>query len=45
MRGNDLIRPHEEVFFREDAGGNIAELERARKQKDVLEALEMVSWW
>ena len=29
----------------EDASGSITELERTRKQKDILEALEKVSWW
>ena len=28
----------------EDDSGDITELERVRKQKDILEALEKVSW-
>ena len=28
----------------EDASGNMSELERTRKQKEILEALEKVSW-
>ena len=29
----------------EDANGGLSELERTRKQKDILDALEKVSWW
>ncbi len=35
----------EKLHVVEDASGNITELERTRKQKDILEALEKVSWW
>ena len=35
----------EKLHVVEDANGNISELERTRKQKDILEALEKVSWW
>ena len=31
--------------FEEDASGNMSELERTKKQKDIIEALEKVSWW
>ncbi len=29
----------------EDQNGNLTELERTKKQKDILEALDKVSWW
>ena len=35
----------EKLHVVEDASGNINELERTRKQKDILEALEKISWW
>ena len=35
----------EKLHVVEDAGGSITELERTRKQKDILDALEKVSWW
>jgi hypothetical protein len=37
----ELEKPH----VVEDTSGNITELERTRKQKDILEALEKISWW
>ena len=40
-----MILELEKLHVVEDASGNITELERARKQKDILEALEKVSWW
>ena len=35
----------EKLHVVEDAGGSITELERTRKQKDILDALEKISWW
>ena len=35
----------EKLHVVEDASGSITELERTRKQKDILDALEKVSWW
>ena len=40
-----LIPKMEKLHVVEDASGSINELERTRKQKDILEALEKVSWW
>ena len=40
-----MILELEKLHVVEDAGGSITELERTRKQKDILEALEKVSWW
>ena len=40
-----MILELEKLHVVEDANGNITELERTRKQKDILEALEKVSWW
>ena len=40
-----LILELEKLHVVEDASGSIAELERTRKQKDILDALEKVSWW
>ena len=37
----ELEKPH----VVEDTSGSITELERTRKQKDILEELEKVSWW
>ena len=34
----------DKVHVVEDASGNISELERTRKQKNILEALEKISW-
>jgi transposase len=35
----------EKLHVVEDANGGLSELERTRKQKDILDALEKVSWW
>ena len=35
----------EKLHVVEDVSSRITELERTRKQKDILEALERVSWW
>ena len=35
----------EKLHIVEDANGGLSELVRTRKQKDILEALEGVSWW
>ena len=35
----------EKLHVVEDASGNITELERTGMQKDILDALEKVSWW
>jgi len=35
----------EKLHMMEDQNGNMKELERTRKQKDILEALEKISWW
>ncbi len=40
-----MIPELEKLHVFEDSGGNITELERTRKQKDMLETLEKVSWW
>ncbi len=40
-----MILELEKLHVVEDASGSINELERTRKQKDILEALEKVSWW
>ncbi len=40
-----MILELEKLHVVEDANGNITELERTWKQKDILEALEKVSWW
>ena len=40
-----MILELEKLHVVEDASGSITELERTRKQKDILEALEKVSWW
>ena len=40
-----MILELEKLHVVVDASGNITELERTRKQKDILEALEKVSWW
>ena len=39
-----LLEP-EKLHVIEVNCGNMSELERTRKQKDILEALEKVSWW
>ena len=40
-----MILELEKLHVVEDTSGNITELERTRKQKDILEALEKISWW
>jgi hypothetical protein len=40
-----MILELEKLHVVEDASGSITELERTRKQKDILEALEKVSLW
>ncbi|MGP6206763.1 IS1634 family transposase, partial [Cuniculiplasma sp. SKW3] len=35
----------EKLHVIEDQSGNLVELERTRKQKDILEALDKISWW
>ncbi len=40
-----LILELEKLHVVEDANGSMSELERTRKQKDILDALEKVSWW
>ena len=40
-----MILELEKLHVVEDDRGNITELERTRKQKDILDALEKVSWW
>ena len=37
----ELVKLH----VTENDSGNISELKRTRKQKDILDALEKVSWW
>ena len=40
-----MLAELEKLHVIENDSGNISELERTRKQKDILEALEKVSWW
>ena len=40
-----MILELEKLHVVEDTSGSITELERTRKQKDILEELEKVSWW
>ena len=40
-----MILELEKLHVVEDANGSMSELERTRKQKDILDALEKVSWW
>ncbi len=40
-----MILELEKLQVVEDANGNIRDLEKTRKYKDILEALEKVSWW
>ena len=40
-----MILELEKLHVVVDASSNITELERTRKQKDILDALEKVSWW
>lgn len=35
----------EKLYVIENESGNMSELERTRKWKDILEALEMILWW
>jgi hypothetical protein len=35
----------EKLHVIEDQDGNLIKLERTRKQKDILEALDKISWW
>ncbi len=35
----------EKLYMIEDQNGEFRELERTRKQKDILEALDSISWW
>ncbi|MGC8618104.1 MAG: IS1634 family transposase, partial [Thermoplasmata archaeon] len=35
----------EKLHMIEDQAGSLREIERTRKQKDILEALESISWW
>lgn len=35
----------EKLHVIEDQQGNLTELERTRKQKEILEALDKISWW
>ena len=35
----------EKLHMMEDQNGSMKELERTRKQRDILEALEKISWW
>ena len=35
----------EKLHVIEDQNGNLTELERTRKQKDIIDALDMISWW
>ena len=35
----------EQLHVVEDANGSMSALERTKKQKDILEAFEKVSWW
>ena len=40
-----MILELEKLHVIENDSGNMSELERTRKQKDILEVLEKVSWW
>ena len=35
----------EKLHVIEDQDGNLVELERTKKQRDILEALDKISWW
>jgi hypothetical protein len=35
----------QKTSFIVDQNGNLTELERTKKQKDILEALDKISWW
>ncbi len=47
MISSGLVKKYslEKLHVVEDANGSMSELERTRKQKDILDALEKVSWW
>ena len=40
-----MILELEKLHVIEDQQGNLTELERTRKQKEILEALDKISWW
>jgi len=40
-----MILELEKLHVMEDQNGNLTELERTKKQKDILEALDKISWW
>jgi hypothetical protein len=40
-----LILELEKLHVVGDTNSSMSELERTRKQKDILDALEKVSWW
>jgi hypothetical protein len=40
-----MILDLEKLHVMEDQNGNLTELERTKKQKDILEALDKISWW
>jgi transposase len=35
----------EKLHVIEDQNGNLTELERTKKQKDIIDALDKISWW
>jgi transposase len=54
MTSSDLMKKYslekmllelEKLHVVDDSSGNMIELERTRRQKDILDALEKVSWW
>ena len=40
-----MILELEKIHMMEDQEGTLRELERTKRQKDILEALEGISWW
>jgi hypothetical protein len=44
-KGHDEKKYSTVPVTEDDANGNIGDLERIRKQRDILEAPEKVSWW
>jgi len=40
-----MLLEFEKLHVADNGSGNITELERTKKQKDILDALEKVSWW
>jgi len=40
-----MILELEKLHVMEDQNGNLTELERTKKQKDILETLDKISWW